>query len=363
MAFRIDLFDSLFTEGKKLFYNKIKTIIEVGDDMSEILVQYTRAGKVESMHRGDIVAVNTKGKIIDCIGDAHKKMFWRSAAKPFQALPFVAKGGVEQYGITQEELALLVSSHSGESIHVDLVNHILNKIALDSSALDCGTSRPMSSKAAKLLIENKQKPEAFHNACSGKHAGMLALCQMLGISIAGYTKPEHEVQKQMHASVAQSAKISPSELEIGIDGCGVPVFYLPLYHMSLAYARLAKPEEGAWGCDEGAARKIRDAMIAYPEVLAGTGRIDTIVANVTKGRIIAKVGAEAVYCLASVPDGIGITFKIEDGSYRAIHPTVIGILKRLELISETEYHALIEKFPPILKNHRGDIVGTIETMF
>lgn len=331
--------------------------------MSEILLNYTRAGKIESIHRGDIVAVDNKGKIVDCVGEAYKKMFWRSAAKPFQALPFVEKNGLKKYGITQKELALLVSSHSGEPMHVDLVKSVLGKINLDVSVLDCGPSRPMSSKAAKVLTENKQKPEAVHNACSGKHSGMLALCQMLGIPIEGYTKPDHEVQRQMHQSVAHSANISPDELEIGIDGCGVPVFYLPLYHMSLAYARLSNPEAGNWGCYETAATTIRDAMIAYPEILGGTGRIDTIVANITKGRIIAKIGAEAVYCLASVADGVGITFKIEDGSYRAINPTVIGVLKRLDLISKSEYEQLVEKFSPILKNHRGDVIGTIETMF
>ena len=104
----------------------------------------------------------------------------------------------------------------------------------------------MSSKAAKILAENKEKPQAVHNACSGKHSGMLALCRMLGIPVEGYTKPDHQVQKIMHQSVAECAKISPEKLEIGIDGCGVPVFYLPLYNMSLAYARLAKPSDGDW---------------------------------------------------------------------------------------------------------------------
>lgn len=331
--------------------------------MSEILLQYTRAGKVESIHRGDIAVVDTRGKVIDSVGDPERKMFWRSAAKPFQALPFVRRGGLEAYHITEKELALFVASHSGEPMHVELVKQALEKVNLDERALDCGAARPMSGKAAKALMEHGKKPEAVHNACSGKHSGMLALCQMLGIAIDGYTKPNHAVQKEMHQAVAASAMVSPDELEIGIDGCGVPVFYLPLKNMSLAYARLAKPEDGAWGDSEAAIRRIRDAMIAYPEIVAGTGRIDTVVANVTKGRVIAKVGAESVYCLASVADGVGVTFKIEDGGYRAINPTVIGVLKRLDLISQDEYAQLSEKFPPILKNHRGDVIGTIETMF
>lgn len=331
--------------------------------MSEVLLHYTRAGKVESIHRGDIVAVDTKGKIVDVVGDAHKDMFWRSAAKPFQALPFVYEGGLEKFNITEEELALLVSSHSGEPVHVNLVKSILEKVHVELNVLDCGSARPMSSKAAKILAENKEKPQAVHNACSGKHSGMLALCQMLGIPVEGYTKPDHQVQKIMHRSVAECAKISPEKLEIGIDGCGVPVFYLPLYNMSLAYARLAKPSDGDWREKEEAVTKIRNAMIAHPLVVSGTGRIDEAVSAITKGRIIAKIGAEAVYCLASTTDGIGITFKIEDGSYRAINPVVIGTLKRMDLISKSEYDQLIEKYPPILKNHRGDIIGTIETMF
>lgn len=331
--------------------------------MSEILLNYTRAGKIESIHRGDIVAVDVKGKIIDSVGEPHRKMFWRSAAKPFQALPFVMQGGLEKFKITDEELALLVSSHSGEPMHVELVKHLLQKINLNEDALDCGAARPMSGKAAKVLVENKEKPQPVHNPCSGKHSGMLALGQLLGIPIVGYTNPEHEIQQKMHESVANCANIPKNELEIGIDGCGVPVFYLPLYNMSLAYARLSQPENGQWGTNEYAVRKIRDAMIAYPQIVAGTGRIDTVVSTITQGRIIAKIGAEAVYCLASVQDGIGITFKIEDGGYRAINPTVIGILKRLDLVSKSEYNLLIEKFPPVLKNHRGDVIGTVETLF
>ncbi len=331
--------------------------------MSEILLQYTRGGKVENIHRGDIIAVDAMGKIVDCVGDPKKKMFWRSAAKPFQALPFVQKGGLDAFGITQKELAILVSSHSGEPMHVELIEQILAKLKLTTGVLDCGPARPMNSRAAKALTENHQKPQPVHNACSGKHSGMLALGSMLNISLENYTKPEHEIQKIMHKSVAMAAKIAESDLEIGIDGCGVPVFYLPLYNMALAYARLAVPEKAQWGEYEDSVRKIGDAMSAYPEIVGGTGRIDTIVAQMTKGRVIAKIGADAVYCLASRELGVGAAFKIEDGSYSAINPMVIGVLKHLNFITDEEHQELLEKFPPILKNHRGDVIGTIETMF
>ena len=331
--------------------------------MSEILLHYTRAGKVESIHRGDIVAVNVSGDIVSAVGNPRKPMFWRSAAKPFQVLPFVQQGGLAQFAITDEELALMVSSHSGEPQHVALVQQVLGKIGLSVDALACGSSRPMDGRTSKELIKLGQKPQAVHNPCSGKHSGMLALCQMLGLPVEGYTEADHQVQKIMHQAVADSAGLAVDQVEIGIDGCGVPVFYLPLDHMALAYARLVQPEKGGWGEQTEAVTKIRNAMLAYPSVVAGTGRIDTVLMELTKGRILAKVGAEAVYCLASVPDGVGITFKIEDGSPRAINPVVIGILKKLDLITKDEYDVLVEKFPPVLKNHRGDMIGTIETVF
>ena len=331
--------------------------------MSEILLHYTRGGKIESMHRGDIAAVDVNGKLVDSIGDAAKPMYWRSAAKPFQVLPFVERGGVAKFNITNEELALMVSSHSGESEHVHLVQAALAKVGLSTQDLACGAAKPMNGKAAKAIMLQGQKYEAVHNACSGKHTGMLALAQMLQVPTEGYTQPDHPVQKLMLAAVAAGAGLAPEEVEYGIDGCGVPVFWLPLKNMAYAYARLAKPEEGNWGERTEFVRTIRDAMLAHPSVVAGTGRIDTVVMSMTRGRILCKIGAEAVYCLASVPDGVGVAFKIEDGSYRAVNPVGFVVLIRLGWISADEHAELLKQYPPVLKNHRGDIIGTIEIIF
>ncbi len=331
--------------------------------MSEIVLHYTRAGHVENIHRGDIAAVNCAGEITFSVGNAKLPMFWRSAAKPFQALPFVKNGGLEKYNITDEELAVLVSSHSGEENHVALVREILKKLGLDESVLDCGVVRPMSGKVFKDLIVKGEKVLPVHNPCSGKHSQIIALAMMLGVPFEGYTKPEHEAQKLIFKHVAMAAKVPEDKLEIGIDGCGVPVFYLPLYNMALAYARLSTPARGDWGEYETSAAKIRDAMSKYPQVISGTGRIDAVVSEITGGRVIAKIGADAVYCLAIKDENLGIAFKIEDGSYSAINPMVIAVLKKLDLLTKDEAAALEEKFPPVLKNHRGEIIGTIEAVF
>ncbi|MBR2520521.1 MAG: asparaginase [Selenomonadaceae bacterium] len=331
--------------------------------MSEIVLHYTRANHVENIHRGDVAAVNCAGEVVAFVGNPNLPMFWRSAAKPFQALPFVKNDGLNRYGITDEELALLVSSHSGEENHVALVRNILSKLGLDESVLDCGVVRPMSGKAFKKLVAAGEKVLPVHNPCSGKHSQIIALAMMLGIPYTGYTSPDHEAQKIIFRHVAMASKMPEDKLEIGIDGCGVPVFYLPIYNMSLAYARLSTPTKGDWGEYEFAATKIRDAMSKYPQVLSGTGRIDLAVSEVTNGRIIAKIGADAVYCLAVKDGDLGITFKIEDGSYATVTPMTIAVLKKFDLLTKDEAAELDKKFPPVLKNHRGEIIGTIEAVF
>ncbi len=334
-----------------------------GEKMSVELLHYTRGDFVENIHRGDAVCVDVNGNITDKVGNALLPMFWRSAAKPFQLLQFVKLGGVEKFNLTQKELAVLASSHSGEKIHEETVLSILAKIGVPLEALNCGAARPMSGRAFKEIIKNNLKPTALNNPCSGKHTAIIALCQLLNIPFNDYIKPEHPAEKIIHKIVAMSAGINEDDLKIGIDGCGVPVFYLPLDKMAYAYARLANAEEGNWGDYTQAAIKIRDAMCAYPEMVSGTGRIDKAVAEVTKGRILAKIGADAVYCLASREKKSGIAFKIEDGSYAAVTPTVIAMLHHFNFISKEEHETLLNMYPPVLKNHRGDIIGEIKTVF
>ena len=321
--------------------------------MSEIILEYTRAGHVENIHRADVVAVNCKGDILKEAGNGRLPMFWRSAAKPFQALAFVKNGGLEKYGLTDRELAFLVSSHSGEPFHVELVQGILAKLGLTTDVLNCGAARPMSGKANVELIKKGERPQAVHNACSGKHSQILALCQMMGLPVEDYIKPDHPAQKVIFQHVAMASCMPEDKLEIGIDGCGVPVFYLPLDHMARAYARLGSPDKGEWGEYEAAARTIRDAM-------AGTGRIDTAISQVTGGRVIAKIGADAVYCMAVKDENMGIAFKVEDGDYGAVNPAVMAVLKYMDILTKDEYEQLLAKYPPVLKNHRGDVIGTIE---
>lgn len=328
--------------------------------MSEVLVNVIRGGMVESRHRGDLVVVDSNGHLISSLGNPHTITFWRSAAKPFQAIPLVEEGGIEHFGLSEKELALITSSHSGEKEHTQAVIGILKKIGLTEEALDCGAAAPMNVAAAQNFLKNNQPFKPVHNACSGKHSGMLALCVLKGWPTAGYYHSDHPLQQETLKVIAEMTEVAPADIKIGIDGCGVPVFGLPISNMALAFARLSQPEGLAKEARVKALQRICRAMISYPFYVAGTNRLDTILMELTGGRLVAKLGAESVYCVGLVNEGMAFCLKIEDGNYRALDPVVIKTLHNLGWLTEEEFAKLQSRRRPPLKNHRGEVVGHLE---
>lgn len=317
---------------------------------------------VECIHRGDIVAVDAEGIIIAAYGDPKKKTYWRSAAKPFQVIPLVEAGGLEHFGFTGEELAFMTSSHNGEERHVDTALSILNKLGQTPETLECGTAAPMYQKAASSLLKKGGSFNPLTNPCSGKHTSMLALALIRNYPLASYSDPAHPVQHEMFRTVSQITGVAIKDFTIGIDGCGVPVFGLPLLQMAKAYALLAKPDNLP-DIRANTLRIIASAMTSHPYFVAGTNRLDTALMETTKGRILAKLGAEGVYCVSVMDQGIGIALKIEDGNKRAIDPVITELLSRLGFLSENELLSLQNYHTPLVKNHRGEIIGTIKPAF
>lgn len=304
--------------------------------------------------------MDVTGRRLDFVGDAVRETYWRSAAKPFQLLPFAERDGITRFGLTQPEIAIMASSHGGEVLHTELVLSVLTKAGLGPEALCCGVAAPLYQRRAAEMQRLGEPFSAVNNNCSGKHSCMLSLAQIIGAPIAGYFELTHPVQQLILAAVADSVGLQPEQIGTGVDGCGVPVFWLPIHNMAWAYARLAQPEKGQWGEREVHIRTIRDAMCANPRVIGGTDFFETVLMTVTKGRILAKAGAESIYCLGALPEGVGIAYKIDDGGARAVAPVGIALLKRLGLISAAEHKELLTHFPPEIKNHRGDIVGMFE---
>lgn len=326
--------------------------------MSVEMVHVYRGEEIESIHRGDIVAVDKCGSIVFSYGDPYKRTYWRSAAKPFQVIKFVESGGIEKYGLKSNELALMTSSHGGEEKHVETLESILSKICKSVSDLDCGVSRPMNEKRYKEMLMSGEPFSAATNPCSGKHSGMIGLGVIKGIPLENYIDKEHPIQQIMIDTICDVANIDKKDLGIAIDGCGVPVFALPIYNMALAFSKLSKPHDMTNPRDE-ALSKIGNGMVSEPFYVAGTRRLDTVIMEETKGRILAKLGAESVYCMTVMDKGIGIALKTEDGGYRALDSIAPVLLYKHGYIDKDEYRAIESRLPLEIKNHRGQVVGRL----
>lgn len=323
--------------------------------MSAARVEVERGGVVESVHRFHVAVAGEDGRLVQGAGDVSLLTFARSAIKAIQAMPLVEDGVVERYGLTEAELALCCASHAGEPFHVEAARSILAKIGADEDALACGPQRPTHRPSADAILREGGEYGRIHNNCSGKHAGMLALARAHGWPLEGYHTADHPVQQRMRSEVSWWTGIAPGQMATGIDGCGVLTFQVPLHALASAFARLAR---GAWTGERGPA-EIFAAMARHPEYVAGTDRLCTDVMRVTGGRIIAKFGAEGVYCAAVPEQGLGIAIKVEDGARRAVDSALVGTLRALGLLSEAEYGALQRHGEPAILNTRGEEVGRV----
>jgi L-asparaginase II len=334
------------------------------------LVEVWRGPIVESVHRGHLAAVDDSGETIAELGSTERVTYFRSSSKAFQAIPVVASGAADHFGFTEKEIAIACGSHSGEPMHVETVVAMLNKVGLDPSALKCGAHQPFSVEVTRELIRNQQQPSVLQNNCSGKHAAMLALAKHIGAPTAGYDEWANPVQQEIARVVAKFSDIPVDELKVGIDGCGVPVFGLPVRSMALAYARLVFPGDRFDAATRDACRRIVNAMIEFPEMIGGSkDRLDTELIKAGKGRLISKIGAEGVYTVGVLPGpewprGLGLAIKIEDGDdRRARPPAVIEALKQLNVLSNQELTALSAYAPTPITNHRGERVGEARAAF
>jgi len=338
--------------------------------LAEPLVEVKRGSITESRHRGHIVVVDTHGNMIASLGAPEYVTYLRSSAKPFQAIPLLTTGAAEHFGFTDREVALACGSHNGESIHTELAASMLHKIGLGREALRCGTHEPYGVEAALELRARGEQPNALHNNCSGKHAGMLAVAVHLGAPIDNYENPENPVQKAIVDVVSQFSGVAVTDMAIGVDGCAVPAFGITVKAMALAYARLISPPASFDKKTRDACERIVRVMSAYPELIGGTSeRLDTELMRAAPHRLVSKVGADGVYTAGiepseEWPQGLGIAIKIEDGDdKRARAPVVIESLRQLGVLRDESLEAVVKyAFFPV-KNRRGDIVGEVSASF
>jgi L-asparaginase II len=336
----------------------------------ETLVEVTRGSLVESRHLGALAVVTANGDLLYSCGDPGLITYLRSSAKPMQSVALVESGAADAFGLTDRELAVISSSHSGEEMHTACVAGILRKLGLEPQHLACGLHAPLHQPAAQRLAAAGQPVTVLHNNCSGKHAGMLALARHLGAPTEGYFRPGHPVQQRILSTVAALAGLDPTEIVVGVDGCGVPVFGMPLRNAAWAFARLADPG-GLPPERAAAARRVVKAMQTYPEMVGGTERFDTDLMRQTAPRVFAKGGAEGYYALGVLPlagdwpDGVGMALKIADGDpLGRAHPVaVIEALRQLGVLTEEDLAALAKWRTGEARNHRGEVVGQVRPAF
>lgn len=324
-----------------------------------VLVEVYRGQAVESQHRGSVAVIDADGKTVLELGDIETPVFPRSAVKAFQALPLVESGIADRFGLTDEELALAISSHSGEQRHAETALRILNKAGRDQTCLECGAHWPSDKIAERALAASGQNPSALHNNCSGKHSGFICLACGLDEDPKGYIKPEHRVQKEIRAAGEEITGFRVREEWTGTDGCSIPTYAMPLKNLAHGFAKLGTgtglaPERAK------AAARLRRAAAAHPFMVAGTGRLDTVAMEIFGARLFMKTGAEGVYCAALPEQGLGIALKADDGETRASQAMLAGIVHRFLRMSEEERRAFNAKAWPTLTNWNGMAVGSVK---
>jgi L-asparaginase II len=314
-----------------------------------IIAEITRGPIVESRHAGAFVASDAAGNIVLSGGDIESPVYPRSAIKAFQCLPVIESGAADHFGLTDEEIALCCSSHGGEPEHVRVARSILHKSGNAEEAYECGAHWPSSRPATFQLVRDGAPSQQVHNNCSGKHAGMLALAKHLGIESKDYVRPHHGVQRAIAKTIERLCDVDLSAAPMGVDGCSVPTWAIPLRNMALGFARLA---------DSVAGQRIIAAARAYPFMIAGTGRFDTRVMEAVP-RVFLKTGAEGVYCGCIPHAGLGFALKCDDGASRAAEVATAALLLKLEAWTADEIAKLKTFQHETISNWRKIEVGDL----
>ena len=326
------------------------------------LVEVFRGKMVESIHKGHVAVVDYTGKLLYYSGNPSQKVYARSSMKPIQAIPLVESGAADQFQFEDADISLCCASHNGEPQHTDRVVSILKKIGLNDNSLKCGTHIPRWQDTYKDLIRQGKDVTPIYNNCSGKHSGMLSTAVFMNEPTENYFEIEHPVQQRIIQTISQLSDYPVEEIEIGIDGCGVPVHGLPLERFAYMYARMTRPE--LLGEKRGdTVKRITSAMTNAPEMVGGTDRFCTDFMREAGGRLFGKAGAEAVYCIGDNQTGIGIAIKIEDGNGRAMYPVAVEVLKQLNLLEESQIHNLEDYYRTKVKNARNEVIGELVPSF
>lgn len=319
---------------------------------SPLTVALTRGDKIiESRHAVHAVVMSGDKKIVAQYGDAARLTFTRSTLKPLQAIALLESGAAAAAHLSDAEIALACASHNGETLHVDAVGAWLARLGLSEEDLECGAHAPYADAAGAV--------RALTNNCSGKHAGMLTLAQHLKVPTKGYTAIGHAVQKMILQTIGDFCGETLHAGCCGTDGCSVPNPAMPLSSLAAGFATFMRPD--TLGFARGiACRHIYQAMVDHPMHVAGAKRLDTVLMQAAKGKIMCKIGAEGTYIAVIPGHDTVIALKAEDGAGRAGQAALAALLQKHDLFDDAVYAAIKPVALPIIKNWRS--IETGETL-
>jgi len=335
-----------------------------------VLVRQIRNGIEESVHRGDVVEVDSDGRLVRGLGDPERVVNLRSCVKPFGVVTLIEAGGIEAFDLEPPELALMASSHSGEDLHVRTLQGMLRRAGVSQALIATGAEgMPLDALTAARLARDGEKASPVRHMCSGQHSVFLLLSRLRGWDPEGYWLDGHPAQAAYRAVVARAFGTTPGRLRTGIDGCGVATYAFPLREVARAYGLLADPSAArasdARSSLAPALTLVRDAMLANPEMVAGTrDRLDTSVMKAAPGRLVSKGGMEALRGLAVLPGrtgpgtaASGIAIKIEDGDgyERGIWSATVEVLDQAGVLDAQALRALARYHRPVDLDPHGRV--------
>jgi L-asparaginase II len=317
------------------------------DDRYAELARVTRNGFVESRHFGSVVVLDPAGGVVLAAGVRDEPVLPRSTLKPLQALATLTTGAP----LSGPALAIAAGSHTGDDRHVAVVGAILAAAGLPVDALRCPVDWPEDEATRMTMIRSGEAPQRIRMNCSGKHAAMLAAAAAHSWRTdEGYLDPEHPVQREARATVERVTGTAVAH--VAIDGCGAPLFGLPLRGLAAGFQALALAPAGSPEAE------VADAMRTFPEYVGGwDGHPNTTLMRAVPG-MIAKGGAEGVLA-AATRDGYAVAVKAIDGSPRA---TTLIALAALEAAGVPVPGAEALRTVPVLGGGRpvGAVEGFIE---
>lgn len=325
------------------------------------IIEYIRNELVEQEHFGFFVKISSNGNVFKIGDDKNYPFYLRSCAKPLQAALIIDLGLDEFYDMTSEEIAVCCASHAGETCHVETIKKFLAKTGLDKQCLKCGFHKPLSKTEQNKLILNDTSENIFQNNCSGKHVMMLAICKKMGWNVNNYDKQVNPLQVVIKEKIYELCNIK-ANFPVTKDGCGVPIYSMPLENMVKGYLNLFLNKKYS---------KLQEAFLNHPYLIGGEDRFDTAIMSTllqTSGstpHLIVKSGAGGLCIVVNIKQKEGLVIKIMDNNMQARSICLIEALRQLGWIDEAmlENHLIkVQNKTDILTLH-DEKVGEIKTTF